>query len=132
MTGRVPTPDERAGSFPAPIRDPLTGQPFPGNMVPASRINATSALLLERYVPLPNVNAANNFLQQFGTPFDSDQYTIRIDHEFGPNDRFMARYFSTGASSFSASNRLPGFGRVMDTTITNWPLPTRMSSGRIC
>jgi outer membrane receptor protein involved in Fe transport len=116
VTGRVPTADERRGQFTSPVRDPLTGQPFAGNLVPALRVNPTSALLLERYVPLPNVSGANNFLQQFGTPFDSDQYTIRADHEFGRNDRFMARYFSTAASSFSASGRLPGFGRVMDYT----------------
>jgi outer membrane receptor protein involved in Fe transport len=116
VTGRVPTPAERTGQFGATVRDPLTGQPFAGNLVPASRVNPTSGLLLERYVPLPNVNAANNFLAQFGTPFDSDQYTVRVDHEFGPNDRFMARYFDTVATSFSASGRLPGFGRVMDYT----------------
>jgi hypothetical protein len=67
VTGRVPTPDERRGQFPVAIRDPLTGAPFAGNMIPSSRINATSALLLDQYVPLPNVNAADNFLQQFGT-----------------------------------------------------------------
>jgi outer membrane receptor protein involved in Fe transport len=116
VTGRVPMSDERRGQFATAIRDPLTGQPFAGGLIPPSRINPTSALLLERYVPLPNVNAANNFLQQFGTPFDSNQYTVRLDHEFGPNDRFMARYFATEASSFSASGRLPGFGRVMDYT----------------
>jgi outer membrane receptor protein involved in Fe transport len=116
VTGRVPTADERRGQFTTMIRDPLAGQPFSGNLVPLTRINPTSALLLEQYVPLPNVTGANNFLQQFGTPFDSNQYTIRGDHEFGRNDRFMARFFSTEATSFSASGRLPGFGRVMDYT----------------
>src|SRR5262249_5672226 len=115
VTGRVPTPDERRGLFPTAVREPLTRQPFAANPRPASRIHATSAVLLERYVPLPNLSdPRNNFLQQFGTPFDADQYTIRIDHEFGRNDRFTARYFDEYSYSFTASNRLPGFGRVAE------------------
>jgi outer membrane receptor protein involved in Fe transport len=117
VVGRVPTADERAGQFATTVRDPLTGQPFAGNQVPASRINPTSKLLLERYVPLPNTSdPRNNFLQQFGTPFDADQHITRIDHEFSPADRFSARYFYSDSYSFTAQNRLPGFGRVSDPT----------------
>lgn len=115
VIGRVPTADERRGLFPATVRDPLTNQPFAGNQVPASRISPTSAQLLERFVPLPNTtDPRNNFLQQFGTPFDADQWTLRVDHEIGSKDRFMARYFDSSSYSFTASGRLPGFGRVSD------------------
>lgn len=115
VIGRVPTQDERRGQFPTTVRDPLTNQPFPGNAVPASRINPTSAQLLEKFVPLPNTtDPRNNFLQQFGTPFDADQYTIRADHEISSRDRFMARYFDSKSFSFTASGRLPGFGRISD------------------
>jgi hypothetical protein len=48
VIGRVPTPEERRGQFAATVRDPLTNDPFPGNLIPASRINSTSAQLLER------------------------------------------------------------------------------------
>jgi outer membrane receptor protein involved in Fe transport len=113
VTGRVPTREERNGQFQTTVRDPLSGIPFPGNLVPASRISPTSALLVEHYVPLPNVaNASNNFLQQFGTPFNADQYTIRVDHQFTQNDRFTARYFDSNSNNFTAQNRLPGFGRI--------------------
>jgi outer membrane receptor protein involved in Fe transport len=115
VIGRVPTLNERRGQFETTVRDPLTNSAFPGNLVPASRINSISAQLLERFVPLPNTtDPRNNFLQQFGTPFNADQYTVRIDHEIGPSDRFMARYFDSSSYSFTASNRLPGFGRVSD------------------
>ncbi|MGH9628726.1 MAG: TonB-dependent receptor plug domain-containing protein, partial [Bryobacteraceae bacterium] len=118
VAGRVPTPDERNGIFPSTIRDPLTGQPFPNNTVPASRVNPTSAELLERYVPLPNVNDPNNnFIQQFGTPFNGDQFTYRIDHEISPNDRISFRQFNLYADQFTASGRLPGFGRVSEFTM---------------
>jgi outer membrane receptor protein involved in Fe transport len=115
VIGRVPTREERIGIIGGPVRDPLTGQPFANNTIPQSRINTTSALLLERYVPLPNVaDPRNNFRQQYGTPFDMDQYTFRIDHEIGANDRLMGRHYYRGAEQFSASNRLPGFGRISE------------------
>ena len=47
---------QRNGDFSggAAIRDPLTGQPFPGNVIPPSRISAPAAQLLREFVPLPN------------------------------------------------------------------------------
>jgi len=121
VIGRVPTAEERRGQFPAAVRDPLTAQPFAGNTVPASRVSPTSAQLLERFVPLPNTtDPRNNFLQQFGTPFDADQFTIRGDHVFGPNDRLMIRYFDSSSYSFTAQNRLPGFGRVAEAISNQW------------
>jgi hypothetical protein len=115
VIGRVPTSAERVGQFSSTVRDPLTGQAFANNVVPASRIDPISARLLEQFVPLPNdPDPRNNFLQQFGTPFDADQYIIRIDHELSRTDRFTARYFDSESYSFTASNRLPGFGRVSD------------------
>lgn len=115
VIGRVPTIAERAGQFSTAVRDPLTGQPFAENIIPPTRIDRTSGRLLEQFVPLPNdPDPRNNFLQQFGTPFDADQYIIRADHTFSPSDRFTARYFDSKSYSFTASNRLPGFGRVSD------------------
>jgi hypothetical protein len=39
------------------IRDP-----FPGNMIPTSRINPTTQLILQKYYPLPNLNVGPNIL----------------------------------------------------------------------
>lgn len=58
--GTVPTAAERSGDFsqtsqpiaPAVIYDPQTGQPFPGNVIPANRISP-AALALLNFVPLP-------------------------------------------------------------------------------
>ena len=49
LTGIVPTDAERQGIFPtslATIKDPVTGQPFPGNQIPVSRFDPTAAKLL--------------------------------------------------------------------------------------
>lgn len=52
----VPTEAMRAGNFSAfaAIRDPLTGQPFAGNLIPANRISANSNAIQQRFYPLPN------------------------------------------------------------------------------
>ena len=42
LVGFVPTTAMRAGDFSSvgtPIRDPLTGQPFPGNQIPVGRFD---------------------------------------------------------------------------------------------
>jgi len=117
VTGRVPLASERQGIFANVVKDPLTGQPFPQNSVPALRINLTSALLLQKYVPLANSSdPTSNFIQQFGTPFNANQFTYRVDHTIGEKDRLMFRQFNEYANQFTASGRLPGFGRVQTFT----------------
>jgi hypothetical protein len=64
--GTVPTAAEKAGDFSnflgvdanknevvIPIYDPLTGAPFPGNKIPASRISPLAASILQ-YIPDPD------------------------------------------------------------------------------
>ena len=59
----VPTTPERTGNFsdllslakPQIIKDPLTGQPFPGNIIPAARLAANPpGTFFAAYMPLPN------------------------------------------------------------------------------
>jgi hypothetical protein len=61
-TGNMPTSLERSGDFSKSfdtggslivVNDPTTGKPFPGNVVPANRINATGQATLN-FFPLPN------------------------------------------------------------------------------
>ncbi|MDQ6666172.1 MAG: TonB-dependent receptor, partial [Acidobacteriota bacterium] len=52
----VPTPAERGGDFSeiaAPLRDPATGTPFPGNRIPTSLFSAPALKLLQT-IPVPN------------------------------------------------------------------------------
>jgi hypothetical protein len=56
-SGIVPTPAQRQGDFSAlstPIFDPLNGKPFPGNRIPANRLDPVSTNLINTYEPLPN------------------------------------------------------------------------------
>src|SRR4029453_17029866 len=53
----VPTDAMRNGDFsasPISLIDPMSGQPFAGNQIPASRIDPSAASLLP-YVPAPNL-----------------------------------------------------------------------------
>jgi hypothetical protein len=42
------------------LMDPLSGQPFPNNTIPTSRLSATSLTLLDSYYPLPNTAAGGS------------------------------------------------------------------------
>jgi hypothetical protein len=75
------------------VIDPLSGQPFPGNIIPASRIDPIVAKVLP-YVPVPNVGVLANSpafpsFNTFAAPKwsnDFDQYNIRIDHQLSDKD----------------------------------------------
>ncbi|MGE0405797.1 MAG: TonB-dependent receptor, partial [Candidatus Korobacteraceae bacterium] len=63
------------------IRDPLNGQPFPGNIIPANRLDSIAKGLLEFY-PEPNIPGAGltqNYLALQNKTTDKNQFTQRID-----------------------------------------------------
>jgi hypothetical protein len=90
------------GSGTAP-RDPSNGQPFPGAVIPASRISPITRALNERFVPLPNV-AGNRLLRQVTVPTDSDQYGVRGDHRITDRSYLFVRY------NYYQSDRLDPIG----------------------
>ena len=62
----MPTVDERAGilsQLQTPIIDPLTGLPFPGNVIPQNRLSPQAQALLGFY-PLPNFGTAGGYNYQ--------------------------------------------------------------------
>ncbi len=89
----LPTAAERRGDFsrttagtaPVIIYDPLTRQPFPGNVIPAARINPIAAKILS-YVPLPQLdidNGASNFSSQAVLNDKFQQlYSVKLEHKF--------------------------------------------------
>ena len=88
-----PTAAERSGDFsgpsipgctgPTPV-DPLTGQPFPGNKIPADRLSQGGLAFLQLY-PLPNTTpgpgSCNNWVTSLNTPIDWRQDNVRLDYE---------------------------------------------------
>jgi hypothetical protein len=108
----VPTERQRVGDFSAlPAsqrpRDPLTGQPFPGGIIPDSRINSIARAYLERFIPQPN-NGTNSFLTNLPTDFNNNQYTTRVDRKIGDADNFSATVYVDGSgNNFTSSTVLP-------------------------
>ena len=105
---RAPTALERAGDFSqsgVTIFDPLSGQPFPGNLIPDNRIDPVSRALLT-YMPLPNGQrnaAGNNFFPNDNRADIYDSNALKIDHNIG-NSRFSARYAHNGRHEIRAKN----------------------------
>ncbi|HYB96779.1 MAG TPA: TonB-dependent receptor [Vicinamibacterales bacterium] len=91
---------QRNGDFSggAPIRDPLTGQPFPGNIIPAARISPAAAKLLNDFVPLPNA-AGNRYIVSPTVKDVRDQFGVRLDYQLGSRQSLLGRYMR------SATNR---------------------------
>lgn len=97
----TPTPEMRDGDYAAeaartgkPVLDPLTGQPFALNRIPANRINNNAKLLLGHLFPLPNSPGFLNFQQNFSVPEDFRQELIRVDHNFTERTKVMFRYIN--------------------------------------
>jgi len=91
----VPTAAERNGQFGAlRIRDPLTGQDFPGNQIPRGRFDATALKLLELW-PEPNFAGSgtrSNFIRNPPWNTTRDQVDARVDHNFTSKDTMFARF----------------------------------------
>jgi hypothetical protein len=92
----LPTAAERRGDFsqtrsgatPVVIYDPLTRQPFPGNVIPANRINPIAQKILS-YVPMPQRDVddgASNYSSQALLNDKFQQlYSVKLEHKFTDN-----------------------------------------------
>ena len=103
----VATAQERAGDFSfltKPIIDPLTGQPFPGNIIPAGRISPAAQKLLG-LMPLPNIPGArprqNNYVSSPANKNDYNQYMARLDHSLSGNWNLFYRHFLQQQKTFN-------------------------------
>jgi hypothetical protein len=95
LTGIVPTDAEKQGIFPtslAIIKDPQTGQPFPGNQIPATRFDPTASKLLALW-PEPNYVGPGRSNYDSNPPSTAPRNTIdtRIDHNFSDSDKIFGR-----------------------------------------
>jgi hypothetical protein len=107
LNARYPTAAERAGDLssllartdaagnPAPIRiiDPLTGQPFAGNIIPTNRISPVSTELFKLIPDAPRPARLTDFNAVYTKPqFDySEKYDTRFDYNINQGNRVFAR-----------------------------------------
>jgi Carboxypeptidase regulatory-like domain/TonB dependent receptor len=113
VTTTVPTALQRAGDFSQTLNsagakvliyDPTTTiasgsgyirQPFPGNVIPPSRIDPVAANVV-KYFPLPNqagtISGSNNFFASGKSVLNSDQIDAKVDENINERNRFFVRY----------------------------------------
>ena len=91
----VPTALMRQGNFSeisTAIRNPLTGQAYPGNIIPASQMSPTAQRVLQ-YYPLPNrPGLASNLQTTVPNTDNVDQLLVRVDQNLGNKVRLSVRY----------------------------------------
>ena len=93
----APTDDQRNGNFAtcgAPcnvaIRDPLTGQPFPGNQIPVERFDPSSVKLMSHFA---RVTGTGQHQVSRASAMDFNQVVLKVDHQVTNNDQLSGRYF---------------------------------------
>ena len=95
------------------IVDPITGTPFAGNIIPASRISPTAKALMSFWPAPQRVNADPlsdiNYIGDGGVRLDDDQRYVRIDHNFSAKDRIFGRYAFDDISYFTVPGDNPAF-----------------------
>ena len=115
-TALVPTLKERAGDFSdvsAVIVDPFTKIPFPGNVIPAERINRVGAALANLYPAPNNADSARNYIGHPNGVSDNNVLAMRIDYRPGSRDAIWGRFtrnapFDRGVGQ-ALSPAFPGF-----------------------
>src|SRR5713101_4632064 len=127
----MPTAGERIGDFSQTVdvnnrqivvRDPLTGQAFPGNVVPANRIDPNGQALL-KFLPLPNFSNRQisggqyNYVNQVELDKPQRLQTMKTDYNLTSNDIASVTWSrqkdtQTGTMGLATPN-------------ANWPLERR-------
>ncbi|MBS1854336.1 MAG: carboxypeptidase regulatory-like domain-containing protein [Acidobacteria bacterium] len=175
MADTVPTAGEATGDFSdsgAAIFDPMSAHAnpnydpsrpagpanpqvlrdaFPGNIIPANRLNPAAARMVGRYVPQPNTMGdmgmgmtmmgtptvfgtnqdSNNFLDVRDMRHRNNQGTVRVDRTFDEANTLNIRYSVSKEDGYMPQN-LPGFGFNHDNESQNGSLIyTRVLSPRL-
>lgn len=114
----VPTAKMRGGDFsqfPGVLTDPLTGQPFPNNVIPSSRFNSTALKVQDLFIPTPNLGGPDTLVNNVGFehPYPDDLFAahypmVRIDHNLTENNTLYGRYIRR-YTPYVLKRGLPGF-----------------------
>ncbi len=132
---RVPTPLMREGDFSellSPnrfytgsrvIKDPATGQPYAGNVIPKSQLSPNGIAFLRTY-PMPNgaFQENNNFYNVRPNWQNQRKDTVSID--FNPSQNHFLKFRH---SNFSYA-ALDAFRTGFDYAITDWSRPNKTAS----
>lgn len=103
----VPSALERQGDFSQsggdPLVDPLTGDPFPGNRIPAARFDPVAVRLMNDWIPLPNL-PDNGYEVEAPIPLRRNEFSLKVDHNLTNTQRLTGSYFMARGSDHDPLN----------------------------
>jgi hypothetical protein len=109
------------------INDPLTGQPFPGNVIPANRLSQNGLAFLNTFpLPTPGIPAGiNNLVQTSDNPRNQRKDTVRIDGKLNDRNQLTYRYSNYSWVAVDAYRGVFPFARTdwdrpNQTQVVNW------------
>jgi hypothetical protein len=90
------------------LKDPSTGNPFPGSIIPTNRFDAAAVKLLSKYIPVSTDPCG---LLLYGQPADNPdwQYITRVDYARSEKHTLYGRFFNynyTAQAFFNGTNAL--------------------------
>ncbi|MEO8361084.1 MAG: carboxypeptidase regulatory-like domain-containing protein, partial [Vicinamibacteria bacterium] len=116
----VPTALERAGDFSLSSlkpKDPVTGLPFPGGIIPSSRFDVAAKNIQDKYVPLSNYSdnvSASKFEVRRPDPINTNEATLKLDHKISNSQTVAVSYFyqkGTDTQPLSLTGNIPWVDR---------------------
>lgn len=104
------------------IYDPFTGDPFPNNVIPQSRLHAGALKVLNQFVPKASFRQQDpfDFTARAGInqPINANQYFARVDHNFSDKDRVFGR-LAMDRSGLTRNHINPNLPVFVDSKVTN-------------
>jgi len=133
----VPNPALLTGDFSSVatvIRDPATGQPFPGSQIPQTRFSNFAKVLVPT-IPTPDATGANNYRIIKSFLDNSDTVTFRADQVLNSKNTLFERYIwfdgtQINPTVFSATN-FPQSGQNLSVGETFTVTPTIINEVRL-
>ncbi len=128
----VPSADMLAGRFSTTVTDPVTGQPFPNNVVPETRFSRIGNQARQKYFPAPSIDLPQgNYRDTKSLPNDTNQQTYRFDQMLGRFGTVFGRVTWGDFTNTAAGTISPGgLGEVFFRQETqNWQVSHTLTIG---
>ncbi|HTM51205.1 MAG TPA: TonB-dependent receptor [Bryobacteraceae bacterium] len=102
---RVFSDTERSGVFAVPVRDPISGVPFPNNTIPQSQISPISQRILQLVPRANRPDPARNYLFENRKPavIGTNNVVSRADYNAGVKDTLYGRYIYNAENYVSSA-----------------------------
>ncbi len=99
-------PQTAPNGRPVVVRDPRTGLPLPGNLIPSNRVSSVAMKYVNNYYPAPNVGDANTFTQNYTWVhrYGPDTYNgnwpfARVDQRVSDRNQMYFRWLQNQTAS---------------------------------